>query len=170
MATQENQSTQVFYIPASSEKPHPQLVDELHECEDGKIVGLFSHLTQQEHSQSLGVDVQVIDYDTFKKLRDDSYVTAPRPITKERFYEALDCLPPVRWGNYQGIESFRFLELYCGNVTSVFARKGDQFWEFRDRIDISNETLVRKVEAASAAFAAQGTVECVSLHVDDMEA
>ena len=152
MAIQEK-GKRVFYIPASNENPHPQLVDVLHVHDDGKTYGLYSGKTLDELALDTGADIQVIDHEAFATLQDNSYITDPKPITAERYDEALNCLPPVRWGTYRGIESFRLSELYCGNVTSIFARKGDQFWEFRDRIDISSEALASKVEAASASTA-----------------
>ena len=146
MAIQEK-GKRVFYIPASNENPHPQLVDVLRVHDDGKTYGRYSGKALDELALDTGADIQVIDHEAFAALQDNSYITDPKPITAER------CLPPVRWGTYRGIESFRLSELCCGNVTSIFARKGDQFWEFRDRIDISSEALASKVEAASASTA-----------------
>jgi len=157
MDTNNNSSARTLYVPAGPGNPHPRGEDELVTLPDGREVGLYSGKTREELSAQLKTEVLVMDTDAFTKMRDESYVTDPKPITEGRFYEALDCLPPLRWVTRQGVESFRFCELYSGNITSIFARTGKEYWEFRDRVDMSDEDLVQKVMAASRAAAVPST-------------
>lgn len=153
MDTNNISSTRALYIPAGPGNPHPRGEDALVTLPDGREVGLYSGKTREELSAQLKTEVLVMDTEAFAKLRDESYVTDPKPITEQRFYEALDCLPPLRWVTHRGVESFRFCELFSGNITSIFARTGKEYWEFRDRVDMSDNDLVQKVMAASLAAA-----------------
>ena len=50
-------------------------------------------------------------------------------ITKEEYWEALECLPPLMWtkcGN--GDEFFFMSEFYSGNYTALFMKKGEKYY------------------------------------------
>jgi hypothetical protein len=61
--------------------------------------------------------------------REQEYVSRPiERITKERFVEMLEILPPMYWRTTNGIESFMMCELTIGDVTQQFARRGNEYF------------------------------------------
>lgn len=146
---------QVLYVPSSASERHPRLVDDLVTLEDGRVIGRYTRMTKEELSSRMKTELLVTERDTFSRMQDDSYVTEPRLITEERFQEAFECLPPLRWETHLGVESFRFMEHSCGDITTIFARTGDQFWEFEDRFNMSRDDLAQKVLAATKAASSQ---------------
>lgn len=145
-------TTWVFFRPATQERPHPECIDAVHLSDDGVVVGRFSGKTQSALAQQYRCEILVTDTASFYAMQDASYVTEPEIVTESDFTTALECLPPMEWGTWLGVESFRMSELYCGNVTSIYARTpDDRHWCFRDNAFMSGEDIARKVQAAASA-------------------
>jgi hypothetical protein len=51
-----------------------------------------------------------------------------REITKEDWWDKLEILPPEKWETVSGVEIFRMMEYYTGNITSHYARIGDRYF------------------------------------------
>ncbi|MGH8078495.1 MAG: hypothetical protein ACREPE_14390, partial [Lysobacter sp.] len=75
-------------------------------------------------------------------------VLPPIEIDEERYQDSLDVLPPQDWVRRGGSESFKLCEYYSGNVTSIFARIGDRYFELRDSASMSHEKIVASIEAS----------------------
>jgi hypothetical protein len=56
---------------------------------------------------------------------------APWPITRERWWEMLECLPPCAWVRGSGSESFYVSELLSGDIAAHFVRIGDRYFELQ---------------------------------------
>lgn len=138
----------VFYAPATEKYPHPQLIDRVAVRSDGIHIGLYGGKTQSEITQQ-HQSVLVCTSAEYRQLEDSSYVTQPQQISEEAYTSALECLPPMKWGRWMGVESFRMSEFYCGNITSIYARLGDTFWTFRDNAFMSGEAIAAKVATAN---------------------
>ena len=77
-------------------------------------------------------------------------VTQPRKITKTRYVEMLNILPPARYGITRGIEHFHCPERITGPLVSWFARIGwDEFYEWEDVCFEATSEIVRKVATAA---------------------
>lgn len=64
----------------------------------------------------------------YEKLEQD-YLSKPlERITKERFQEMLEILPPMRWKNDNGIETFMMCEFTIGDVTQQYAHRGNDYF------------------------------------------
>ena len=57
------------------------------------------------------------------------YLTGPVEITKARFMEMLVVLPPARWINSDGAETFLLSELLTKDIGTFFSRIGDRYFE-----------------------------------------
>ena len=140
----------VFYTPASAKNAHPRSIDYVLEREDGTLVGAYSHKTIEEMANDYGTEVLVMDCDAYHAIEDQSYVTAPGLIDRETYESALNCLPPMNWGTWLGVESFRLSEFYIGRITTIYARTNDgRYWRFMDDGYQSGESLAEKVIAAA---------------------
>ena len=82
----------------------------------------------------------------------DTRITSPAPCDAERFDYALNCLPPLRWGTWCGVESFRMSEFVSDDITTFFARTPDgRCWTFNDKFKISGDAVALKVLEACRA-------------------
>lgn len=71
----------------------------------------------------------------------------PKEITKERFWEKLEVLPPVDWQRRGSHESFKIMERLCGNLTTICVRVGDRYFELVEDIRTPHEKLLELVGA-----------------------
>ena len=62
-------------------------------------------------------------------------------ITKERFWEMLEVLPPCKWHNIGGVEVFHISERLTDNLVSWFAHSGDKYAEATDQDCLNDEEL-----------------------------
>jgi len=76
---------------------------------------------------------------------EDGFKSGPEEITKERFFEMLEVLPPVAWHDTSDGESFKMSERTAGPVTSIFVRLGDRYFTFSDDIRTPHTECCRRV-------------------------
>lgn len=72
-------------------------------------------------------------------------------VTEERFMDALNVLPPVGWTTRNGVESFRISERLWGNITDIYARRGDRYFVLSDDIRLPAAIVAERVAAFAAA-------------------
>jgi hypothetical protein len=77
----------------------------------------------------------------------DSLKSPPQAISKERFWELLECLPPSRWQNISGAEVFHVSERLSGNLVQWCARIGANHYAFTDDAALSVEKLREILDA-----------------------
>jgi len=76
---------------------------------------------------------------------EDSFKSGPEKITKERFREMLEILPPVAWHDTSDGESFKMMERTAGSVTAIFVRLGDRYFTFSDDIRTPHAECCRRI-------------------------
>ena len=79
---------------------------------------------------------------------EDSQITDPVVIDKDRFFDMLDILPPCRWGGAGGWEVFHISERLSGDLVSWFACSDDHYFEFVDRAGSTYDHLRDKLNTA----------------------
>ena len=82
-----------------------------------------------------------------------SMITDPEPITAEQFDDALNCLPPCRWGKVRGVELFHVSERITGDLVDWYARLNGRHWHFVDHDRQTGERLAEKVAVAAGLVA-----------------
>lgn len=138
-------SRSVFYTAATATNG-PTAIDYVVRTVDGKEIGAYGGETAEQMSERLGTTVLKAPVETFCQDRDACYVTQPEQISEEAFDCALNCLPPLHWGKWSSVESFRMSEFYVGNITTIYARHPDgSHWKFRDSADLSGDAIATKV-------------------------
>jgi hypothetical protein len=70
-----------------------------------------------------------------------------RKITKEQFWDALECLPPQNWVRRECTESFKMSEYLSGNITGIYVRIGEEYFTFHDRASMTHSQIVEKTQA-----------------------
>jgi hypothetical protein len=93
--------------------------------ERGEYVGKFTGENLEEVSKHYA-GAQLAEWDDAYKRMQDSYRKPPQEITKERFWDMLECLPPVGWVRHPDCESFKMSERTVGNLTGIFVRRGER--------------------------------------------
>jgi hypothetical protein len=73
------------------------------------------------------------------------YCTGPRAVGHERFWEALECLPPENWVRMTGCETFRMSERMSGSIAIFYVRIGDATFEICEDEDTTHSELVKMV-------------------------
>lgn len=63
-----------------------------------------------------------------------------KEVTKEDFYEALNCLPPLKWCTKSNIEMFCIREMYTGTYTTQYGFNLVDGKYYSTMVDVTDET------------------------------
>ena len=108
-------------------------------------------LTLTEYEAQHGKAVVVSEAELKEMIEEyvSSIVTQPELITKERFWNALECMPPSRWHARCGVEMFHIVERITHDLVSWYGRVDDRYYCFNDRSSADSDYLAGKfLEAA----------------------
>lgn len=90
----------------------------------------------------------VCSWDKFEQLQEHAYITDAKEISAEEYNEMLEVLPPLRWGNNNGIDSFFMSEFYTGRITEQYGKRLGKFYAKRVHFDKPETWLsVESIEA-----------------------
>lgn len=70
----------------------------------------------------------------------------PEEITEEKFWYMLEALPPVGWKHGADCESFKMSERWSGNITYIYARISNKYFEMRDDIRTPHDVIIEKCQ------------------------
>lgn len=96
-------------------------------------------------------DAEILTLNEAATRRDNHFKQAPERITKEKFIEMLEILPPLHWRFSGNSESFKLSEFTCGSITSIYCRIGTDYWQLRDHYALSHEIIVDRCNTATRA-------------------
>lgn len=93
---------------------------------------------------------RVMTLKEFEQAESDKYLSMPlERISKEKWYEMLEVLPPVKWGHRDGFESFFMSEFMTGTYTNQYAK--NELGYFQKIVDIKRpETWIKLAMIESA--------------------
>jgi len=82
--------------------------------------------------------------------REAAAVKAPVEIDVHRFHDALGTLYPLNWACSEGgnCETFMFAEMYCGEVTDIYARIGVRYFRLRNYNHMTHARIITSVKEA----------------------
>ena len=82
--------------------------------------------------------------------REAAAVKAPAGIDVHRFHDALGTLYPLNWECSENgdSESFMFAEMYCGEVTDIYARIGVRYFRLRNYTHMRHAQIIASVKEA----------------------
>ena len=137
---------EVFYAPAT-ETEKPRLIDSVRRNESGEAIGFYSNQSQQSLEAEYKRKLAIEKWSVVSDLIEESHCTEPSSITLEQWDDALDTLPPQDWNKANGVESFKFMEHYWGDVTSIYARTAsNQCFVFRGRASMTAKDVADKIK------------------------
>jgi hypothetical protein len=127
----------VFYVPGKT-----GIIDA---CINGR--GQYSGETL-EQIQMRYPGALLGELDTVAREAEESFKSAPVEITEERYWEMLEVLPPVSWVHGSSeTESFKISERLYGDITAIFCRIGNRYFELSDSIRLPHAEIVKRCSA-----------------------
>jgi hypothetical protein len=141
----------VLYIPGKSSIQDTVVV------RDGSYVGQYSNKTLEQYREE-HPSMIITSFDEAIMLTEELVKTDVSEITEERYNDMLECLWPIDWKQGSGTDSFKFREMYSGNITDIFAFIKDEvsgerrYFTFRDNVRMAHSEIIAKC----SAFIAKG--------------
>jgi len=82
--------------------------------------------------------------------REKAALRAPAETDVHRFHDALGVAYPLNWSCSEDgeCETFMLAELYCGQVTDIYARAGARYFRLRDYSHLSHAQIMTRVKVA----------------------
>jgi len=80
--------------------------------------------------------------------REKSAVKGAHEIDVHRFHDALGTMYPLNWASSDNgeCETFMSAEMYCGNVTEIYARIGIRYFCLRDYSSLTHAQIIERVK------------------------
>jgi hypothetical protein len=126
-----------FYVPGSR-----QIIDTIN-ARSGKS-SICGESLEQVQERYPGAEVWDIDI-AFKEIQRITYaemVTAPQEISRDRFDEMLNVLPPMNWHREHNAESFMICEATSLDLHSIFCRIGNRYFEMTNRRSLTHQEII----------------------------
>lgn len=114
-------------------------------CSDGKSAINRETL---EQVQARYPNTRIMTSDEYRVLHDKAMATEPVKITEEKYIEMLEVLPPMKWRNGGGAQTFMMCEFLSGNITGIYCNIGDRYWSFNGPATLTHDEIVQKCMAA----------------------
>jgi hypothetical protein len=119
-----------------------------------------SHLDQY-------LKLELMTYDEFLKRQAKEFADKPVVIvSKSNWWDALECLPPVRWHDRDGMNVFFMSEFYTGSYTTMYVKveapcgARSQTTYASKTVDIEDEsTWITRAQATEAYVANLGILD-----------
>ncbi|MGQ3665362.1 hypothetical protein [Citrobacter braakii] len=102
-----------------------------------------------EQLNAQGGAFELVAFETAYQRYCDSNCQPVEETTEERFNDMLEILPPLDWHHNEGggAQSFKMMEMYCGNVTDIFVQSGARYFRLRDRVTLAHHEIMARVRA-----------------------
>jgi hypothetical protein len=138
-------TTQCYYVPGST-----SIIDEV--TEDG-LTFHFKNTFEEVLERYPGAELWEAEkaFEEIHRLTYERYISAPVEITEDRFDEMLNVLPPMKWRQGHGSESFMISESLTMDIRSIYCRIGDHYFEMSDRQSLTHREICDKCRALIAA-------------------
>lgn len=129
-----------FYVPGER-----NIIDTM--TDDG-LSSVFKETFEQVKQRHPNAEIWEFEdaWKEVERLSREKYTAALEEIARERFWEMLEILPPMKWrGDSESFtESFMISEGVWGDLHSIFCRIGDRYFEMCDRRSLSHEEICNK--------------------------
>lgn len=104
------------------------------------------HLT--ESSAALGMQATAEAERAYWLAREKSAVLPPMKTDVHQFHDALGLMYPLNWRSSENgeCETFMIAEMYCGNVTEIYARIGVRYFRMRDYSNLDHAEILARVK------------------------
>lgn len=106
------------------------------------------HLNLTESSALLGMQATAEAEQAYWLAREKQAVKAPAETDVHQFHDALGLMYPMNWRSSENgeCETFMLAEMYCGNVTEIYARIGVRYFRMRDYSNLDHAEILARVK------------------------
>lgn len=110
---------------------------------------MYLHLT--ESCTTLGMQATAETERAYWLSREKAAVRAATEIDVHKFHDALGVMYPLNWSSSENgeCETFMSAEMYCGDVTEIYARIGIRYYRMRDYNTLEHAEIVSRVKEVS---------------------
>jgi hypothetical protein len=135
---------QCYYVPGST-----SIIDEV--TEDG-LTFHFRHTLEEVLERYPGAELWEAEkaFAEVQRLNYEHYISAAVEIDEDRFDEMLNVLPPMKWRQGHGSESFMIREALTMDIRSIYCRIGDRYFEMSDRQSLTHREICDRCRALIA--------------------
>ncbi|CAI1213637.1 hypothetical protein [Serratia fonticola] len=112
---------------------------------------MYLHLT--ESCATLGMNASSEAERAYWQSREKAAVKTPAEIDVHQFHDALGQMYPQNWACSENgeCETFNSAEMYCGNITEIYARIGGRYFMMRDHSHLSHGEILARIDAEYSA-------------------
>ena len=110
---------------------------------DGRS-GCFNHALEEIRAEYPGAVLMPLDEAVTQSQAANRarLCTGPKQVTEKEFDAALGVLPPRDWQRHNGEESFKIMELTCGQLTAIYCRIGEEYFTLTEDVNTPHEKIV----------------------------
>lgn len=101
-------------------------------------------------SPEYGPDLIVLPLADAYKRYENGFKASPVEVSAERYWDMLEILPPDGFVGTGHEESFKLSERTAGNITAIFARVGDRYFELADSVFMKHADIIAAVRNSEA--------------------
>lgn len=103
-------------------------------------------------------DIVVVEEHECRALIEAKYTKPPVEITKEAWWDYLECMPPSKWKHFAGVEMFHLCEYLTQSIVMWCVRMGDRYF----RMDATDKLTPAEVAAKVVPYALLPRAEVAS--------
>lgn len=106
------------------------------------------YLPLTESCATLGMNASSEAERAYWQSREKAAVKAPAEIDVHQFHDALGQMYPLNWECSKNgeCETFMSAEMFCGNVTEIYARIGSRYFQMRDHSHLNHAEILVSVK------------------------
>lgn len=78
--------------------------------------------------------------------RENQAHTEVTEIDLATFMDAISVMYPRDWCGNAVSESFKLAEMFCGNVTNIYAKVGERYFAFRDVVSLPHTAILARID------------------------
>lgn len=142
----------VFYIPGQFYTQDTLVI------RNGFYVGRYSNLTLEQQRIKFP-NMTIMSLDEVATLSEEAAKKSVSEISSEKYNDMLEMLPPLGLVLAEKAASFKFMEMYSGNVANIFARvvldermnpdDSDspfirRYFTLRDKVTLSHSEIIKR--------------------------
>ena len=79
------------------------------------------------------------------QLREQEARSEVAEISLMAFMDAIAVMYPKDWEGDAHSETFKLAEMYCGEVTTVYAKVGERYFRFRDVVTLPHSAILARI-------------------------
>ena len=140
-----NYDFDVFYT--QEEFCLPVFIDAVKVREDGVLVGFYWNETKEQMEEEYKKEMKIGKWSEISKMIEDGFCTEPQPISEEDWEKALCVLPPEDFEAVDDVESFKCMEYFWGQITSIYAKTSKGCYVFKNRASMTAKEIAEKINS-----------------------